>query len=343
MKPARVLVVGSGKRVREDALPVLARLSERCEVAGVVSRKPKEIEVEGARVEVGALGALDAGRLAEVDVVYVCVSKQAVPAVLRGLAELDPAHVRLLIETPVLLYKHLGHLRLLDAFRSVSVTEDCWTLPCFDPVREVLASGVVGPARSVELDRSGYAYHAFAMARAVLGSSPVASARRARSGGGSERMARFAGGGALRVVEPRDYAVGTLRIVCERGAIGDGAAGVDSLRLAPVVEEGAVVGYRAGDVRCELDERERSLMDPAPPGEGGVTRAMGGMKRVGFLRLVRRVLDGGAAYPLDDALDDAAVDYHLEKIGRYVANPLTSPRHGLARLALRALTRLAGG
>ena len=77
------------------------------------------------------------------------------------------------------------------------------------------------------------------------------------------------------------------------------------------------------------------------PLEGaGVTAWMAGMKRVGFLRLLRAIRSGHGAYPLDEAVDDMVVDYHLEKVGRFVANPFTTTRGPLGRFLLRTLTRL---
>jgi hypothetical protein len=69
---------------------------------------------------------------------------------------------------------------------------------------------------------------------------------------------------------------------------------------------------------------------------------MDGMKRVGFLRLLRSIAGGAGGYPLDEALEDAVVDYHLERLGRYRSTPLTNPRARLARLSYKWITRLAG-
>ena len=47
MSKRRLLIVCSGKRVREAALPVFDRASDQFELAGVFSRTPKRIESEG--------------------------------------------------------------------------------------------------------------------------------------------------------------------------------------------------------------------------------------------------------------------------------------------------------
>jgi hypothetical protein len=58
---------------------------------------------------------------------------------------------------------------------------------------------------------------------------------------------------------------------------------------------------------------------------------------------LRRIADGAGAYPLERALEDTVVDHHLERLGRYRPNPLTTPRGARAPLFLRALTRFGGG
>jgi hypothetical protein len=67
------------------------------------------------------------------------------------------------------------------------------------------------------------------------------------------------------------------------------------------------------------------------------------MKRVGFLRLLREVAAGRAAWPLVEGLDDTVVDWQLERLGRALPWWLCGPRTAHGRLALRALTRLGGG
>ncbi|MHC4838850.1 MAG: hypothetical protein ACYTF3_11785 [Planctomycetota bacterium] len=123
--PKRVLVIGSGQRVREAALPALASLPEAFELAEIRSRKPKTIESGGHEHEVLPLEGLDQAALDGFDLIYLVVKKPAVPLVLRQLGALNLARVDLLIETPVLLTKHLGHRKLLRPFRNVWVSEDC--------------------------------------------------------------------------------------------------------------------------------------------------------------------------------------------------------------------------
>src|SRR6185503_4569461 len=100
-------------------------------------------------------------------------------------------------------------------------------------------------------------------------------------------------------------------------------------------------GLRLGDDVEAFDDDERALLAGDAP-ELGLTARMEAWKRVGFLRLLRSVARGAGGYPLADALEDMVVDYHLEKLGRYRATPLTDPRRPLAQGLLRLLTRASG-
>lgn len=344
----RVLIVGSGKRVKESALPAFLRARDRFRIAGVFSRTARRITAAGEPAEsfeVAPLEQLDAATLAGADLIYMVVAKDAVPAVLRRIVAHDVSGVDMLIETPVLRFRLLGHLGLLDAFRNTWVSEDCTRLPFFNAVANFLARGAMGPPEQIVLEHSAYAYHGIAIGRALFGANQVTGGRRVREAGGARRTVRFDGGGQLEVVEPRDYARGHVLIEGPGGAISDDPASAAPHRLTPVVEGGACTGFRVDDATAALTTDERALMGAplagAPP--ESVTTWMDGMKRVGFLRLLGDVDEGRGAHPLLRAVEDTVVDYHLEKFGRYVATPLTNPASPLARLALRAVTRLAGG
>ncbi len=350
MKRKQVLVLGSGKRVCEAVLPALARAADRFELQAVLARSAKTVAADGRTYAVRALDGLARQELAAADLIIACVAKAATPAVLAQLAQLAPqelASTDLLIDTPVMLFKHLGHLRRLDPFRAVWVAEDCTTLPALDAARAFLATGAIGRLDELVLFQSAYAYHGLAMAKAVFGERFVARARRTRwSAPYAERVVRLRAHGTLRVVEPRDYAIGRWLFVGERGQLADYPA-KDHQRLAPIVEHGRAVGFRAGEVETRLADDERELMGhPLREGAGehdGVACWMEGMKRIGLLRLLRRIDRGEGAYALDQAVDDTVCDWHLERFGRYVANPLTTPRSPTARAALRALTALTRG
>jgi len=352
--PRRVIVVGAGKRVQTDVLPVLERMACEYELAGVFARGGGTIRSRtGADHRTRALDELTADELLRCDLVYLAVSKGAVPDVLAALARHDVSRTDLLVETPVLLLKHLRHAARLAAFRNTWVAEDCSTLPWLGLVQQA-ARGPLGELREVICDRSAYRYHGLALIKTLLGSRAVLSARRARLGEGATRVdLRLAGGGRGVMIEPRDYPHGVLTLVGASASASDGpgaaggagAAGAAGapLRLEPVVGPGGFcAGFRLGDLRGEIDDDEAALIGPLRAGES-VTARMEDMKRAGLLRLLRAVHAGRGGYPLEEGLDDMAVDFLLEKAGRFRATALTSVKSPLGRSLLGAVGSLARG
>ena len=339
-----VLVVGSGKRVREAALPALLRLGSDFDLRGVVARSAKTVEAGGTSHAVAALEALDDPATYEgVDLIYLAVTKDAVPSVLARLTARDASGVDLLIDTPVVRFKHFRHVERLESFRHAWVAEDCTTLPWLPPVRSALEAGAIGKVEGVLFYQSAYAYHGLATAKAVLDDRRVRRGRRRRLAKGlAQRELTFAGGGQAWMLEPRDYGLGRLAILGSEGSIADfDHDGPGHLTLAPVLRGEDCVALRLGQDEFPFDDDEIALLAGDPP-EAGLTARMDGLKRVGFLRLLRSIAAGDGAYPVEDALDDMVVDYHLEKFGRYRATPFTESRAPLARGLLKLATRLGG-
>jgi hypothetical protein len=325
----RIWIVGAGKRVLETALPAIASLPKAFQVAAVFARSARE----GVR----AFDDLRGEELARGDLVYVAVGKDAVPAVLGRLAKLDRANLELLIDTPVLRLKHLRYRNLLDGWARAGVAEDTAYLPWYG-----LAKAAVGDVKRIVFDRSAYAYHGLAQAKALAGSRRVARAKRIRTGEKSARREiELEGGARVEVIEPRDYAVGRIVVEGKRGRITDRLeAGETGLELVPLLEKGVCGGFRAGDAAVQLAPEEVELTR-GDPLDATVTARMESMKRVGFRRLLLEIAEGRGAYPIDDGLEDMAVDWFLERFGRWKRTALTDVRSGLARAVWGTVGRFA--
>jgi len=210
-------------------------------------------------------------------------------------------------------------------------------LPWIDTVEAALAAGLIGELRQLEFKQSAYAYHGVAMTKTLLGSQRIVRGRRR----GRERSLVAANGRSARIVEPRDYSLGTLTWIGSEGRISDRGANSDALQLACLASGDSVTGFQIGDVRTELDAAEQSLTYGSPAGASATAR-MDAMKRVGFLRLLRAIAAGEGAYPLAEGLDDMVIDYHLEKFRWFRANPFTSSRSALGRSLLSMISRAGG-
>jgi hypothetical protein len=312
-----VVIIGAGKRVQEAVLPVLSRLEDRFSIRRIYSRTGRPLPERPTE-------KIEHLEVRENDLVYLAVSKDQVPPVLERLAPFTS--VDLLMETPVLLFKHFGHADRLKRFRNVWVAEDCACLPCFDAIREAL-----GELVRLEFHHSAYKYHGLATAKVWLGGPRITSARRRKTAPGVvRRTIRFSDDRSAVIDEPRDYATGSLRIEGREGSLSDGE------NLTPVIQDGACKGFRAKEIVSYLDEDESNLMTPG----ASVTAMMDDMKRVGLYRMLKRISDGGGGYPLIEALDDMVADYYLDRLGFFHANPLMSIKTGSGAAILRAVTRL---
>lgn len=343
--PRNVLVIGSGKRVREAALPALRQIEDRFTVRAVLARKRRSIEISGRTYEVTPLAELTAAELASTSLISCAVSKDAVPTVLAQLVAHDVSHVDLLIDTPVVRFKHFRHVDLLARFRNVWVAEDTSELPWLDTVREAVARDVLGPLTRVVFRRSAYAYHGIAMAKSVLGCERVSRGRRRRlPDGAAERELVFADGARATIVEPRDYAVGHVELIGKRATASDHPSQTHgpSFALEPIATGTTLHGFRLGPIETRLDAAEIELAR-GDPETARVTARMDSLKRVGFLRLLRRIDAGHGAYSLPAALEDTVVDYWLEKVGLWFDTALMSPRAPSGRMLLRGISRIAGG
>src|SRR5262249_676836 len=153
----------------------------------------------------------------------------------------------------VLRLKHLRHRVLLEGWGRAGVAEDTAFLPWYEPVR-----AAAGNVRRITFDRSAYAYHGLAQAKALAGSERVAHAKRARGkDGAARREIALEGGARVEVVEPRDYAVGRIVVEGTRGRITDRLeAGEKGTELVPLLEKGACGGFRCGEIAEHLAPEE---------------------------------------------------------------------------------------
>ena len=341
MTTRSVLVVGAGKRVPETALPAFERARGQFEVVAIAARSARELSCAGRSWRVRPLAELASGDLTGVELVYCAVAKPAVPAVLAALLERGAERAALLVDTPVLPLEHVGRRRLLARFRAAWAAEDCAELPWIELAR--VAATEIGALREVTFERSAYAYHGHATAKALFAPARLLSAsRRPRGAKAARRVLGFDGGRRASLIEPRDYTSGALLIAGERGALADretpGAA-----RIELVLRGGRLAGLAAAGARVALDDDEIALAhgEAGWPAEASLTARHEGLKRVGFLRLLRRIAAGAGAYPVEEALEDSIADRLLHKLGFWrPALGLGSPA---GRLALGAAARMLGG
>jgi len=342
----RVVVLGAGQRVRDTILPALAALPEHFVIDGVFARSEKTIEAQGVAYQTESFENLTAARLDGVDLVDLCVAKHAVPLVLRRLQECGPDRIQLLIETPVLLFKQLGSLSLLDAFAAVHVSEDTSTLPWVETLSAARAAGMLGPPRRLLFDCSAWRYHGLAMTRTLLDCATIRRATRRRDSAQRVRVKlHMVSGSVGEIIEPRDYtsghwllhsapAGGSVRAAGDDVLVTDAAHPLQgALQLQTVVDARRCQGFRIGDVTTRLEPAESTLLGPVAV-DDTATFLTDRLKGVGLMRMLRSLHAGNEGYSLELGLDDMLVDYLLEKLGYWRPSPITSLRSSIGRRLL---------
>ncbi|MCC7171239.1 MAG: hypothetical protein IT459_12375, partial [Planctomycetes bacterium] len=138
------------------------------------------------------------------------------------------------------------------------------------------------------------------------------------------------------------YAVGSFALRGERASVTDGDAVDGALRIVTSrSRDGRADGFRIGDVATQLDDDERALLTMSAAAR--VTGNMEDWKRVGFLRLLRRIHAGSGAYPIEQGLDDSFLDFRLDKFGSARAGDWHDWRSKLGRSLWSVLSRASRG
>lgn len=358
MSPLRVSIVGAGKRVLETALPALRAAGDLFQLHAVFARSERSLTIEGdEKLAVRALSTLSDRDVAATDVFYVAVGKASIGAVLSALTRFDVSKKTLFLDTPVLLWKQIHHLAKIERFGKAGVPEDCVALPWYDVVKGFQTQRGLSAPRNVTFYYSAYKYHGLAMAKTLLEDERIVAAsiarKRLKDGEHVSRVVSFARGGVAKIHEPRNYATGWtaldwdgVSLVSGPREYFDSARGTASSAYEPVFFEllfrnDRCVGFRAGDARSDLDDAEQGLQ--LCRGEAlSLTARMEDWKRIGFLRLLRRLARGEAGYPVIAGIDDSLVDWQLDKFGRYRRNPFTTIDRPSGRRVMAAVSRLLG-
>jgi hypothetical protein len=300
----RVLVIGSGRRIRNNFLPALAHLAPRLEVNGLWS--PTAAHAEAAARPWGFAVRPVEATLASVDTVVVSVSTPAVRSVLLRLQP-DAHRLTLVLDTPVFGgLRDLPAVRLLGRFAKVLVAEDYARYPQWELLRTAVAGGLIGAPTHVELAHSGYRYHGLALIRSIFGYPFARHLRRRAAVGEVALRFAFGGGRTGRIVEPYDQRRGSTVVYGEKGSIrfgaGDVAGGEDPTvhRLRTLGPVDAPVGFALGD-RTIVPPALASLLDADVPDP----TAFNALKTCGLLAVLDDLWrPGPPVYGYRDALYD---------------------------------------
>jgi len=255
-----VLVVGSGKRVKGGIIPALWCLREEFQIAAVYSRSIKELSLLDHQVNVATINSFNHVDFKNMHLAIIAVTTEEVPAVLKTLSLYDTKHIVLMLDTPVMLLRHIWAWRLLKNFKKALVSEDTIALPPFMLARKLIDEGRIGRLKRIYFFHNGFKYHAVASLKMLAGNSPVkAIIDRKFPDRLRQKKFRFHNGVGALLYEPRNYAKGKFLIEGESGFISDYEhAGTNVCRIGYLVENDIYRGLTLNGTKIAvnaLDEK----------------------------------------------------------------------------------------
>ncbi|KQY22546.1 GMC oxidoreductase [Rhizobium sp. Root482] len=292
------IIIGAGRRVREDVLPALERLIGRAYVSGIYATSKSAVVGLDDVYDVEPISSLNAEALAPSQFIYVAVPPKKLASILSRLTEFDCSDKTLVVDTPTLRNKELD--ALYSRFLKVAVAEDSAYLPWIK-----LLTNKYAPIERVEFDRSAYAYHAVALAKTILANGGARPVVKKTAGSKRTKTFHFDNGRTSKLIGPRDYKSGAMRFLASDGTIIDTKPRSDSdVVICPRVEEFRCIGFQQGANFIALSPQETDLAGSFSPEDTIVSRMLD-IKRVGLMRLLSDLLSGGDGYTLKEGLDDA--------------------------------------
>jgi choline dehydrogenase-like flavoprotein len=289
---APVLIIGAGRRVRSDIVPVLESLSGQFSIQHIYARSPRAIFGKERVYQVDHFSAFNAGDIAKTKLIYLSIPSVEVQATINALLTHDCSHIDLVLPTPVSPDLSIK----TGTFRRVVVEEDSGFLPWLPAFARACASEA-GKLKQIVLDRSAYKYHAAALIKTLCRIGGPASLRRVFS---FSRGLHFRSGEiTATLVEPRDYSAGRMELVCEHATVAD----KDIQCLTN--EQGICTGFRIGTEIEHMTSEESELFGAIKTGDTVITR-MHDCKRVGLRRLLHALEDGHCnPWSLEEGKSDA--------------------------------------
>lgn len=171
-QPARVLMIGAGRRAKNNFLPVLTYLANQgaVTIAGVHARTAANLYPVAEHWKIRGYTSISEIDLSKVDMVAISVPPAQNGPVLQSL-EPDASRLTVVVDTPVAFSR--GELaltdRLLKKFKRVIIAEDYMNFPPFELMRKAVKGGLVGSVMGVTLTNIGYMYHGLALVRSFCG------------------------------------------------------------------------------------------------------------------------------------------------------------------------------
>lgn len=261
MSKKNVLVVGGGVRVQKYILPALYCLKKQFRLLGIYSKTSKILRSSRTFGEIHILTSLTSIDFRQIDLIIIAVTTENVPHVLYLLSAYETSHIILFIDTPVFEIKHLWAVRYFYRFSQVLVSEDYVSSPMVFACKYLMKKNYINRIKHIYLFHSGYEYHALAFLKSLLSFNYVVSISIKKiTLNFREIQILFPSSITSTVLEPRDYSVGRLLVIGEKGFISDYHLNKTyGYYINYIIENGVYHGYyisnSAGEILIQVKSR----------------------------------------------------------------------------------------
>lgn len=341
----RVVVVGAGHRAMDTILPAIMCLRDWVELAGVVTRKERQLCLYDSRLMIDTVSSFEKIEMESVGTVIIAIPPGNVPGVLRRLAGPHAHQLRLLIDTPVLDPSHLGAIKLFHLFGRVSTSEDSIALPPIALAKRLIGEGAIGRLRHVLAFHSGYRHHALASLRQIVGGRAPTRLRLIRwNKEWGEIRVRFGRALSATIVEPRSYDAGHFAFIGERAAIADYPLGSarNTRQIGYKIERGLYTGMTIDGDPVPGNELDDAFIEQIPSASDLPDPSLRSMLKIrAFMDLVGFGSDDGTTPHYDplNAIGDSISLKLMQRTGRF-ADIRLGKTHSAFSTAIRLSGRL---
>jgi hypothetical protein len=214
---AKVFLIGSGGRIKNNFLPAFSYLGEQFDLAGLYSPTANNRRAVCEHWNINEFDSLDANALKDADVVVISIITHHVPKVLEKISEACRGKI-LVIDTPVFAsLKDFRAIKYLHRFSKVFVAEDYIHYPQFRLMRKVLKQGKLGTFQKATLSKIGYQYHGLALARSFADLKRPLKLTREHLGNEVHTTMTFSDNGSISLTEPYQRLGGWIDIQGSNG------------------------------------------------------------------------------------------------------------------------------
>jgi hypothetical protein len=224
----KILVIGSGSRVKDNFLPALFYLKKNynLNIIGVYSKTYPNTKKVAEEWNLNAL-SYDTNLLSlDMSMVIISITTINVISTLLKLENYNKK-LKVIIDTPAFIFfRNLPVLKKLSKKHDIFVASDFMYFPIFNLLREITNSKILGKLKKINLVNIGYYYHGTALLRSFLNFSPFLSIRKIGDAKNifsalntNKYIYKFKNSVSASISYPYNFEEGHIEVVFEEGTV----------------------------------------------------------------------------------------------------------------------------